>query len=92
MCSAPDISCFQDLVVRGIGIVTIRQLEAGVTEPRRATLVVVRQASERAGVEFIDGNGGGPEGPFAQASKVKAAQMIRSAGRTACPRHRAAAF
>ena len=44
----------------GIGIVTVRQVEAGITEPRRATLVVLRQGSERAGVEFIDENGGGP--------------------------------
>ena len=43
-----------------LGIVTVRQIEAGVTEPRRATLAVVRQAFERAGVEFIDENGGGP--------------------------------
>lgn len=44
----------------GIGIVTVRQIEAGVTEPRRATLVVLRQAFESAGVEFIPENGGGP--------------------------------
>ena len=44
----------------GIGIVTVRQIEAGVTEPRRATLAVVRQALEKAGVEFIDENGSGP--------------------------------
>jgi transcriptional regulator with XRE-family HTH domain len=44
----------------GIGIVTVRQIEAGSTEPRRATLVVVRQAFEAAGVEFIHENGGGP--------------------------------
>jgi transcriptional regulator with XRE-family HTH domain len=51
----------QDLASQaGVGIVTIRQIEAGVTEPRRATLVVVRQAFERAGIEFIDENGGGP--------------------------------
>ena len=37
-----------------------RLLEAGVNEPRRATLEVVRQAFERACVEFIDENGGGP--------------------------------
>jgi transcriptional regulator with XRE-family HTH domain len=43
-----------------VGIVTIRQLEAGVTEPRRATLDVVRRALEAAGIEFIDENGGGP--------------------------------
>jgi transcriptional regulator with XRE-family HTH domain len=43
-----------------VGVVTIRQLEAGVHEPRPATLQVVRQALEKAGVEFIDENGGGP--------------------------------
>jgi predicted transcriptional regulator len=51
----------QELALRaGIGIVTVRQLEAGTIEPRRATLTVVRQALEKAGVEFIDENGGGP--------------------------------
>ena len=50
----------QDLATNaGIGIVTVRQVEAGLTAPRRATLVVVRQALERAGVDFIDENGGG---------------------------------
>ena len=44
----------------GIGIVTVRQLEAELSEPRRATLEVVRRAFEGAGVEFIDENGGGP--------------------------------
>ena len=51
----------QDLATQaGVGIVTVRQVEAGVTEPRRATLLVLRQALEQAGVEFIDENGGGP--------------------------------
>ena len=44
----------------GLGIVTVRQIEAGTTEPRRATLVVLKQAFDRAGVDFIDENGGGP--------------------------------
>jgi transcriptional regulator with XRE-family HTH domain len=43
----------------GVGVVTIRQLEAGTHEPRRATMEVVRRALEAAGVEFIDENGGG---------------------------------
>ena len=43
----------------GIGIVTVRQVEAGVSEPRRATIEVIRRAFEGAGVEFIDENGGG---------------------------------
>ena len=51
----------QDLAGQaGIGIVTVRQVEAGSTKPRRATLIVLKQAFERAGVEFIDENGGGP--------------------------------
>jgi hypothetical protein len=37
-----------------VGIVTVRQLEAGLNQPRRATLIVVKAA----GVEFIDENGG----------------------------------
>ena len=44
----------------GVGVVTIRQLEGENQQPRRATLSVVRGALERAGVEFIDQNGGGP--------------------------------
>ena len=44
----------------GVGIVTVRQLEADSNEPRRATLEVVKQALERTGVDFIDENGGGP--------------------------------
>lgn len=43
----------------GLGIVTIRQIEAGSTEPRRATLTVLEQAFERAGIAFINENGGG---------------------------------
>jgi transcriptional regulator with XRE-family HTH domain len=43
----------------GVGVVTVRQLEADTHEPRRATLDVVRRALESAGVEFIDENGGG---------------------------------
>lgn len=43
----------------GVGIVTIRQLEAGVHAPRRSTLDVVRRALEAAGVEFIAENGAG---------------------------------
>ena len=50
----------QDLADKAeIGIVTVRQLEAGGHQPRRATLKVVKQCFENAGVEFIDENGGG---------------------------------
>jgi DNA-binding XRE family transcriptional regulator len=43
----------------GVGVVTIRQLEGDLKQTRRATLSVVRAAFEKAGVEFIDENGGG---------------------------------
>jgi len=43
-----------------VGLVTVRQLEAGLHQPRRATLIVVCQTLEHAGVEFIAENGGGP--------------------------------
>ena len=43
----------------GIGIVTVHQFEAASSEPRRATLDVIKRAFEGAGVEFIDENGGG---------------------------------
>ena len=50
----------QDLAEKAaVGIVTVRQLEAGAHKPRRATLDVIRRAFESAGVEFIDENGGG---------------------------------
>ena len=44
----------------GIGVVTVHQLESNASQPRRATVDVVRRAFEAAGVEFIDKNGGGP--------------------------------
>ena len=51
----------QDLARRArVGIVTVHQLETGASQPRRATLDVIRRAFESAGVEFIDENGGGP--------------------------------
>jgi hypothetical protein len=40
----------------GVGIVTVRQFEAGKGESRRATLVVIKQALETAGVEFTNGD------------------------------------
>jgi transcriptional regulator with XRE-family HTH domain len=55
----------------GVGIVTIRQLEAESHEPRRATLAVVRGAFEAAGVEFIDENGGGAGVRLRKTSEAK---------------------
>ena len=43
-----------------VGVVTVRQFEAGDVTPRRATLQVIRRAFELAGVELINANGGGP--------------------------------
>lgn len=50
----------QELAQRArVGVVTIHQLETGVSRPRASTLDVLRRAFEAAGVEFIDENGGG---------------------------------
>jgi transcriptional regulator with XRE-family HTH domain len=43
-----------------IGVATVRQFEGESAEARQATLAVLRQAFESAGVEFIEENGGGP--------------------------------
>ncbi len=43
----------------GVGVVTVHQLEAGLSQPRHATLEVIQRAFEAAGVEFIDENGTG---------------------------------
>jgi len=42
-----------------VGIVTVRQLEAGSIQPRRATLIVVRGTLEDAGVGSGEGTGRG---------------------------------
>jgi hypothetical protein len=44
----------------GVGTVAIHQLENGTSQPRRATLDVIKRAFETAGVEFIEENSGGP--------------------------------
>lgn len=44
----------------GIGTVAINQFENETSQPRRATVDVVKRAFESAGVEFINENGGGP--------------------------------
>ena len=55
----------------GVGIVTVHQFEAGTSEPRRATLHVIRQALEAAGVEFIDESTGGSGVRFRKPAKPK---------------------
>ena len=46
----------------GLALSTIRRLEAesGVLQSNVATLVKIKDALTTGGVEFIDGNGGGP--------------------------------
>jgi DNA-binding XRE family transcriptional regulator len=62
----------QDLATTaGVSQVTVHQLEAGSTQPRRATLNVIRRAFENAGVEFIDENGGGPGARLRKPTKEK---------------------
>src|SRR6266702_4255767 len=62
----------QDLAEHAeVGVVTIHQLEAGTSQPRRATLDVIRRAFERASVVFIDENGGGPGVRLRQRSSPK---------------------
>ena len=43
-----------------VGVVTVRQFESGSSEPRNATLDVIRRALESAGVIFVAENGEGP--------------------------------
>ena len=43
-----------------IGVATVRLFEGEAADARPATLAVLRQAFESAGVQFIDENGGGP--------------------------------
>ena len=43
-----------------VGVVTVRQLEAAASQPRNATLDVLRRSLESAGVVFVDENGEGP--------------------------------
>jgi transcriptional regulator with XRE-family HTH domain len=43
-----------------IGVATVRLFEGDAAQSRQATLAVLRQAFELAGVEFIAENGGGP--------------------------------
>jgi len=58
----------------GVGIVTVHQLETGVSQPRRATLDVIRRALESAGVEFTNG-----EQPGVRLTKVAAAHSTLAA-------------
>ena len=67
--------------VAGVGLVTVRHVEAGRHEPRRATLEVIRRAFESAGVEFIDENGGGPGVRLQKRQKKMKSKEDRQRGR-----------
>lgn len=41
----------------GVSTLTVRNYEAGATKPIPATLAVIQQALEKAGIEFIDADG-----------------------------------
>ena len=43
-----------------VGLSTVATLEVGTANTTRANLRAIRAALERAGVEIIDANGGGP--------------------------------
>ncbi len=43
----------------GVGVVTVRQFEAGIGVPRNATTEMLMTTLESAGVQFIAGNGAG---------------------------------
>jgi transcriptional regulator with XRE-family HTH domain len=71
----------QELADRaGVGVVTVRQLEAGTTEPRRATLEVIRRALSSGGIEFIDEDGGGPGVRLRKRQSKKKRSRAKSAG------------
>jgi transcriptional regulator with XRE-family HTH domain len=42
-----------------VGVVTVQNFERGLSEPRPATMTVIVQAFEKAGVEFTNGDAPG---------------------------------
>jgi len=76
----------QELASRAcVGIVTVHQLETGISQPRRATLDVIQRAFEAAGVEFTNG-----EQPGVRLTKAAAIQLqeIDSAPKPAIAKRR----
>ncbi len=62
----------QELAQRArVGIVTVHQFEVGLSQPRRATLDVIRRAFEAAGVEFTNG-----DQPGVRLSKAAVARTV----------------
>jgi hypothetical protein len=54
-----------------VGLLTVHQLEAGISQPRRATLEVIQRAFEDAGVEFTDGDQPGVRFSKGTASRLR---------------------
>jgi DNA-binding transcriptional regulator YiaG len=55
-----DLSQQQLADAAKVGVVTVRQFEAGAAQPRNATAEVIQRALESAGVIFVEENGEGP--------------------------------
>ncbi|MCJ2104357.1 helix-turn-helix domain-containing protein [Methylobacterium sp. E-041] len=60
-----------------VGVVTVRQFEAEGAAPRAATLTVLTQAFEAAGLEFIPENGGGAGIRFRERKGAKVDEGLR---------------
>jgi transcriptional regulator with XRE-family HTH domain len=63
-----------------VGLVTVHQLEAGISQPRRSTLEVIQRAFEEAGVEFTDGEQPGVRFSKAAASRLRARTLKTHSG------------
>jgi transcriptional regulator with XRE-family HTH domain len=54
-----------------VGLVTVHQLEAGISQPRRATVEVIQRAFEDAGIEFTNGEQPGVRFSKAASSRLR---------------------
>jgi len=61
-----------------VGVVTVRQLEAGATQPRSATYQVLKRALEEGGVIFVDDD---HEGPGVRLKRSQGSQHNSNGGR-----------
>jgi transcriptional regulator with XRE-family HTH domain len=60
----------------GVTVLIVQQFEAGTGKPRRATVAVIRQLLESAGIEFIDENGG--RASLLRATMIQIAALLDS--------------
>jgi ribosome-binding protein aMBF1 (putative translation factor) len=54
-----DLSQQELALAAKVGVVTVRQFEAGAAQPRNSTAEVIQRALEAAGVEFTNGDAPG---------------------------------